>query len=271
MKLNALIITTFAIAFAHAQEKGVDPFVAKAVTPEAIINPLTSDEAEDSESSTPVNLSVCYENFSLPLAQAAALQREGLTGAQLYAKVIAAVGEDSVRQETFCLMVVKSNQKSSNEIGSELIYPTEFEPGKLSDAVTTGVLGTNKDGNSTPAGPLPVPGPVAIARTPATPTTFETRNVGFTFEIVPTLVNHRDIGLISVVEHVDLAGRSSWGQEFSLAEMPNFEVRRINTAVMLKVNEPFLLGTINRPPDSALDSDSANRAWFAFVTAKLAK
>jgi hypothetical protein len=271
MKLHTLLITTFAIAFANAQDKGADPFVAGKAAVGATVAPQVSGGAEDSESSAPVNMSFCYEDFSLPLAQAAALQREGLTGGQLYAKVISAAGKDSVRQETFCVLTTKSGQKSTNENVSELIYPTEFEEPQLSDAVTAGVQGTDKDGRATPAGPLPVPGPVAIARTPATPSAFETRNLGFTFEMEPTFSDHQYIDLRTVVEHVDFAGRSAWGQEFSTIEMPNFEAHRMNIAVMLKVGEPFCIGTINRPPVSTLDPDSANRVWFAFITAKVAK
>jgi hypothetical protein len=271
MKLHTLLIATFAIAFANAQDKGADPFVDGKATVGNKVVPPAPFGAEDSESSDPVNMSFCYEDFSLPLAQAAALQREGLTGGQLYAKVIAAAGKDSVRQETFCVLTTKSGQKCTNETVSELIYPTAFEPAKLSDAVTTGVPGTDKDGKAIPAGPLPVLGPVAIARTPATPSAFETRNLGFTFMIEPMFSNHQYIDLRTLVEHVDFAGRSAWGQEFSTVEMPNFESHRINVAVMLKVGEPFLLGTINRPPVSTLDPDSANRVWFAFITAKLAK
>ena len=271
MKFHTLLITTFAIAFANAQDKGADPFVAGEAAPEATVVPQISGGAKDSESSGPLNMSFCYEDFSLPLAQAAALQREGLTGGQLYAKVIAAVGKDSVRQETFCLLTTKSQQKCTNENVSELIYPTVFEPAKLSDAITTGVPGTDKDGKATPAGPLPVLGPVAIARTPATPSAFETRNLGFTFEIEPMFSDRQYIDLRTAVEHVDFAGRSAWGQEFSTVEMPNFEAQRINIAVMLKVGQPFCIGTINRPPVSKEDPDSANRVWFAFITAKLAK
>lgn len=125
-------------------------------------------------------------------------------------------------------------------------------------------------GKAIPAGPLPVPGPVAIARTPATPAAFVTRNLGLTVEVEPLLVNDRRIDCRMVVEHVNFAGRSSWGQEFSTVETPNFELQRINTAVMVKINEPFLFGTISRPPVSKEDPDSANRVWFAFITAKLA-
>jgi hypothetical protein len=271
MKLHTLLIATFAIAFANAQDKGVDPFVAGKAAAEATLVPPAPFGAEDSEISAPMNMSFCYEDFSLPLAQAAALQREGLTGGQLYAKVIAAAGKDSVRQETFCVLTTKSGHKCTNENVSELIYPTEFEEPKLSNAVTTGVPGPDKDGKATPAGPLPVPGPVAIARTPATPNAFETRNLGFTFEIEPTFSDHQYIDLRTAVEHVDFAGRSAWGQEFSTIEMPNFEAHRMNIAIILKVGEPFCIGTINRPPVSTLDPDSVNRVWFAFITAKLAK
>jgi hypothetical protein len=271
MKIYTLLITTVTIAFANAQEKGADPFVVKVGSSPAPATISPSNPPEDEESSGPVNLSLCYEDFSLPLAQAAALQREGLPGAQLYAKVIAAVGKDSVRQETFCVLTTKSGQKSNNDNVSELIYPTEFEEPQLSNAVTTGITGNDKDGKATPAGPLPVSGPVAIARTPATPSAFETRNLGFTFEIEPTSIDQQHIDLRTVVEHVDFAGRSAWGQEFSTVEMPNFEAQRMNIAVMLKVGEPFCIGTINRPPVSTLDPDSANRVWFAFITAKLAK
>ena len=271
MKFHTLLITTFAIAFANAQDNGVNPFGPAAVGLE--ITPIheISGGAGDSENSAPVNMSFCYEDFSLPLAQAAALQREGLTGVQLYTKVIATVGKDSVRQETFCVLTTKSRQKCTSEMAREVMYPTEFQPAQLSDAVTTGVTGTDKDGKATPAGPLPVPGPVAIARTPASPDTFATRNVGFKFEMEPVFSDGEHIEFHTEVEHVDFAGRSAWGQEFSTVELPNFEAHRVNTAVTLKVDEPFLLGTINRPPGSKEDPDSANRVWFAFVTAKLVK
>jgi hypothetical protein len=264
MKIQTLLITTIAIAIANAQENGVDPFVAEMKIPEA--------EKQTCDIKDPVNISICYEDFSLPLAQAAALQREGLTNAEFYAKVIGAVGKDSVRQETFSMLRSKHGYKSTTENVSELMYPTEHEPAQLSNAVTTGVPGTDKDGKATAAGPLPVSGPVAIARTPSTPSAFETRNLGFTIEFDPVLSeDNKLVDLRLLPEHTTLVGRSSWGQEFNTVEMPTIENQRINTAVTLKVNEPFLLGTISRPPVSKEDPDSANRVWFAFITAKLAK
>ncbi len=270
MKFHTLLFTTFVIAFANAQDKEADPFVAGKNSPQTKTKVEVGKQATDLKGQ--LNISICYEDFSLPLAKAAALQRKGLTDTELYAALIGSAASDSVRQETFSVLRGKSQQKVTTENISEFIYPTEYEPAQLSNAVTTGVPGTDKDGKATAVGPLPVPGPVAIARTPANPTAFETRNLGFTLEAEPTLCEDNEfVNLRLTPEHVTMVGRSSWGQEFSTTESPNIEAQRINTAVMIKVNEPFMLGTISRPPVSKADPDSANRVWFAFITAKLTK
>ena len=276
MKFQTLLITTFAIAFANAQDKGADPFVAGKDSAQADAQSQNEAEARAQELAIDADgkpiISICYEDFSLPLAQAAALQREGLTDAAFYAAILAAVSKDSAHQESFVILRASSGYKATNEGISEMIYPTEYEAAQLSNAVTTGVPGTDKDGKPTPAGSLPVPGPVSIARTPATPTAFETRNLGFSLEIEPTLSgSKKSIDLRLVPEHVNFVGRTSWGQELSTTESPNFEAQRINTAVLVRLDEPFLLGTISRPPVSSKDPSSANRVWFAFVTAKLTK
>lgn len=261
MKLHTLLVTTFAIASLSAQKTGADPYVN---------NPKAPVEQPATEG--PVNLSVCYEDFSLPLSLAATLQREGPTDPVLYAKILAALGKDTVRQETFLVLGGKSGQKVNNESITEMIYPTEFEPPRVSNAVSTGVTGLNKEGKEIQAPIAPVPGPVGIARIPATPSAFETRNTGFTFEMEATLSDDlRMADLRLVPEHVTLVGHSKAGQEFSTTEMPIFESQRVNTSITTKVNEPFLLGTVSRPPVSKQDPDSANRVWFAFVTVTLVK
>jgi hypothetical protein len=261
MKIHTLLITTLAVATLGAQEKPADPYAKDKAEPAAQEAPSVS-----------TNVSVCYEDFSLPLAMAAAMQREQLTDAALYAKLVAAVGKDTVRQETFSMLRAISGQKATVENITEQIYPTEYQSPQVSNAVTTGVTGTDKDGKEIPANALPVPGPVAIARTPAMPSAFETRNTGFTLEIEPTLSdNGKEVDLRLVPDHVTLVGQSTAGQEFSTTEMPIFESQRINTTAKVKIGEPYLLGTLSRPPGSEQEEDSANRVWFGFVTAKIAK
>jgi hypothetical protein len=53
--------------------------------------------------------------------------------------------------------------------------------------------------------------------------------------------------------------------------MPDFDTQRIHTSSTLRLDQPFLLGTISRPPVSKVDPDSSNRVWYAFVTGTLAK
>ena len=65
-------------------------------------------------------------------------------------------------------VVTRSNQSSSIAIVREFIYPTEYEPPEVPNSV-----GTSTDGG------FPV--------TPATPTAFETKDVGMTLEVLPVV------------------------------------------------------------------------------------
>jgi hypothetical protein len=251
MKIQTLLIITFALSFANAQEQAADPYKAD------------DTQAEEASQCGCYAISICYEDFSLPLAMAAALQQEQLTDAELYAKVRASLGKDAdkdiVRQETFVVARAPSGQKASVEHVTEIIYPTEYAPANVFDAAAL-----------TPA--QPKPSSVCIPSAPAIPTAFETRNVGFTLEIEPTLSEAgKNVNLRLVPERVTLVGQSIAGQDISKTEMPIFEVQRINTSSRLKMNVPFMIGTMNLPANSKQDPDSAKRVWFAFVTATLSK
>lgn len=248
MKIQSILFSVFSLAVLQAQEAG------------------------------PKNISVCYETFSLPLAMAAKLQREQLADPELYERLVAAVEKETVRQETLTLLRCRSSQKATTESISEQIYPTEYEAAGVPGSVTVSATpSTAKDG------PAPVPDaekgknatdPTTFdgVRTPATPSAFDTRNTGVTLEFEPTLSDDEKLVDLRIVpEHNTMVGRSSYGQGVSITEMPVFETQRSNTAAAVRVNQPFLLSTMNRPPVSKVDPDSANRVWFAFVTVSLAK
>ena len=269
MKYKTLVVTAFAIASLHGQENPADPYrEAKAVA----AAPTPSGAGE------PKNISICYETFSLPLAVAAKIQREQLSDSDLYARIAAAVEKQAARQETFTVLRARSGQRATTESISEQIYPTEYEPPELPNSVGVSIVPPPvKDV------PTPVPdteklkdapdlGSLEGIKTPATPTAFETRNTGVTFEIEPTLAETEKILDLRIAPgHVALVGHTTSGQGLSLIEMPVFENQSVNTSVTLHINQPFLVGTINRPPNSKMDPDSANRVWFAFVTGTLAK
>lgn len=266
MKLKTLLIAGLTIISLHGQEQPADPFRAS----------KTADAP--ARSTVPANISICYEAFSLPLAMAAKLQRQQLGDSDLYKQLVAAVEKNTARQETFVLLRAKSGQKATTESISETIYPTEYAPPELPNSV--GVATSPPTVKDTPAPAQDAaklkdaPELVSMdgVKTPATPSKFETRNVGTTLEIEPTLGGDDKVLDVRLVpETVTLVGRSSWGQGLSTTEMPTFESQRLNMAFSAQVNQPFLLGTVSRPPVSKVDPDSANRVWFAFVTGTLAK
>ncbi len=269
MKYKTLIITAFTaftVSSLHGQEKKADPYRAGEPAPDT------------SEQQIPQNISICYETFSLPLAMAAKIQREQLSDSELYARILAAVEKEEARQESFTVLRSRSGQKATTESVSEQVYATEFEPPELPQSVGVSITPAEvKDA------PTPIPDPekmknaadlesFAGLKTPATPTAFEKRNVGNTFEIEPTLgEDNKILDLRLAPEHVTLVGQSTDGQGLSKTEMPIFEAQRISTSASFFVGQPFLLGTVSRPPNSKVDADSATRVWFAFVTATLAK
>lgn len=223
-------------------------------------------------------ITICYEDFSLPLATAARLQREQLPDSELYSLITSAVEKETAKQESFVILRGRSGEKVSSKGVCEELYPTEYEPAELPNSVGISISPPEVDNE-----PLPIPdseklknAPVIDSRynlrTPATPTAFLTRNTGLSIEAETTLgQDGKIVDLRIIPEHVNMVDRSSWGQEISTLDMPTFEAQVIQTSATVSINSPYLLGTMNRTPNSKVDPDSANRVWFAFVTVTLAK
>lgn len=256
-----LLAGILATAPLHAAAPGADPFVR---------NPAGEPVVEDF---TPKLVSVCYETFSLDLADAAAIYREKLSDTKLYAELTARVAKGQAKQETFTVIRARSGEKAIVESISEMIYPTEYEHG---NGPTPSRPKSPPPQEGKPA-PAPAPAPTTNFKAPAAPagyfaptlpTSFETRNVGITVEIEPTIgMGDQIIDLRFLPDVVTFAERSKWGQGVSETEMPNFETQRLTTAVTLITGQPALVGTPSRPPVSKVDADAAKRVWFAFVTA----
>ncbi len=221
---------------------------------------------QQQEDWVPRHLSVCVEYFSLDLADAALLQRTVTDDAKLYAEILARVSKGTATQEYFGIVCARSGERATVENVSEFIYPTEysfFEEG-----------GENRQ--APPAKSPPVP-PSAAANAPASPgkllgTSFETRNLGFTLEIEPTLGQNDDrIDLRISPQIVTLVERSKWGKGNLEVEMPEFESQRLTLALTLRPRVPMLMGTPSRPPVSKVDPASAKKVWFSFVTVSVIK
>ncbi|MCP5534900.1 MAG: hypothetical protein H7A51_01565 [Akkermansiaceae bacterium] len=105
--------------------------------------------------------------------------------------------------------ISRSGERSKIEIIREFIYPTEYEPPELPNSVGGGGLIDPISGEFGEA-------PVATAVTPAHPTAFETRNVGVTLEVEPTVgADRKFIELSLRPEMVEFEGFINYGTPIS--------------------------------------------------------
>ena len=96
--------------------------------------------------------------------------------------------------------ISRSGERSKIEIIREFIYPTEYEPPEIAGGADNGNNNNNNNGG----------GQAAV--TPAHPVAFETRNVGITLEVEPTVgPNKKFIELSLIPEMVEFAGFVNYG------------------------------------------------------------
>lgn len=128
------------------------------------------------------------------------------------------------------LAIAKSGQRAKSESIHEFIYPTEYEPPEFPTIVPD-------DGQAQP---------IAPDWSPATPTAFETRNIGSILEIEPTLsFDSSTIDLRFSPELIYYTGNEIWtevtrDEDTYQIQMPNFYTIRITTGVTLITGQPLL-------------------------------
>ena len=146
-------------------------------------------------------------------------------------------------------ITARSGQKATIEVIREFIYPTEYEPPELPSS------GGGGDGSTTV---------IAIA-TPATPTAFETKNLGVTLEIEPTIgENDFVIDLRFLPEIVEFEGFINYGSPIlspgtdifgnavssviteNRIEMPVFSKRSVNTSLTIYDGYTVAVGGLMR-------------------------
>lgn len=140
------------------------------------------------------------------------------------------------------IIVCKSGQKATTESIHEVIYPTEYEPMTMPQ--------TSKKSDE-PMGTRDV-----ICNSPATPTAFDTRNVGSTLEVEPTISgDNRMTDLRFVPEFVWYNGNVVWHEGKDLAgnpfkiSMPDFYCARLNTSITCIDGQYTFAGALS-PKDS---------------------
>lgn len=149
------------------------------------------------------------------------------------------------------IAIARSGQKATTESIHEFIYPTEYEPAILPKSPDQKIEAAKEKGV------YPV--------TPGQPTAFETRNVGCTLEIEPTIgVDDRTIDLRFVPELIWHTGNTVWhegkypsGSPFKV-QMPDFYTLRLNTALMT-INGQYTLAGVVSPKNEKGDTDMTRK------------
>jgi hypothetical protein len=258
-------------------KKSIRPFhalllagILSAATAPAADDPFVRAPGEEvpEGDDNPKFVSICFETFSVSLAEAVALYHGQPNDIALYKEVTSRVAKGKAKQEAFVVVRARSGERAMLKNTSEFSYPVSYLPAA-------------NPGGKQSSPPTPKPNTPASAPAPATPTTpptsalpfpteFKTRDVGLTLVIEPVIgQNDRIIDLRIEPVLVTLADRAKWGQGDSATETPVFETQSVATANTMLDGQTQLLGTMSRPPESKVDAESADRIWFAFVTPKV--
>lgn len=170
-------------------------------------------------------------------------------------------GKASILETMLC--TARSGEKATSESIEEYIYPTEYEPAELPNEIH---FADKEDAEA-----------AKLTRrdfaTGPTPTAFETRNLGSTLEIEPTLgMDNRIIDLRFLPEITYHVGNETWaewkGQHGnSPIQMPKFYKIAINTSVTLATGRPMLVAAVS-PKDEDGNPDFT-RKLMVFVKANV--
>ena len=139
------------------------------------------------------------------------------------------------------LAIAKSGQKATTESIEELIYPTEYEPASMPDQVQ---FKTKEEADKAKVNPHDL----AIGPCPSA---WETRNVGSTLEIEPTMSD--DLKTIElrfvpeIVYHVGNTVWAEWKDQYGNkpVQMPTFYTVRVNTSVVLDVGQYLMVAALS--------------------------
>lgn len=148
------------------------------------------------------------------------------------------------------LCIAKSGHKATTESIEEMIYPTEYEPAQMPEKPEAK---TKEEADKTKAEPRDfATGPIPCA--------WETRHVGSTLEIEPTLLDdNTTIDLRFVPEIVYHAGNTVWAEWKDAhgnapVQMPTFYTVRLNTSVNLGVGQYLMVAALSpKNKDGATD------------------
>ncbi|MDP4625667.1 MAG: hypothetical protein NWT08_11080 [Akkermansiaceae bacterium] len=156
-------------------------------------------------------------------------------------KVQDMVDEDKAKVIDTQMAIARSGHKALSQSRSEYIYPTEYEPFEFD---VKSLEKSEKDKSLT------------LRFGPATPTAFETRNLGGCLEIEPTLSDDAQVVDLRLLPELTWhTGETVWSEfkdglgNIHKISMPEFYTLEVNTAVTMIAGQYCLIG-ITSPKDA---------------------
>jgi hypothetical protein len=205
----------------------------------------------------PKNIRVCVQLIEVPHpVLTELLAGPNTSGPALHDQALALAKDGTVKLLETSVVTCHHGQKASVESIRELIYPTEYEPSVLISEL----------------GQTPPP-PEKPRLRPDSVTAWETRNVGTTLEIEPSLPADTNlIDLRFVPEIVQLVRMNTfmeyvdeWGD--ASVRMPVLETSRLNTSVSLMPGQFEMVGAITPKPNTP--GPAVTRKLLVFVRADI--
>ncbi len=194
------------------------------------------------------------------------------------------VADHQGRLEHAMAVSAEQNRRAQNSEGSELRYPTEFEPHSLTDPVIDWTETSRTEDRPSSGGAIASPpdaNRVAIREAttrhaatgkpvpnPGYPTAFETRDLGYKVEQELKLNPARTAGDLSaaitfvanrgIIQHDGAVNRQ--------IEQPLFEQRVLKTVALAAPGRHILLGTLNPPGANGVNGRKDSGAvWLCFA------
>ncbi len=258
-------------------------------------------------------VSLKFEVFSAPqlTARKAVIKNPNQTDLHKWLTAQAADAQSGIKLENLMLLTTLSGQRAKIAAAIEFPHPVDFDPPQVPSADNSGAVAPAQTAAPAPTAvtmpptpPVPTPNPptpptppsgnqgdpgiLGLASTggdgwkppfpyiPATPTSFEVTNLGWSIEVEAVISEDgKWVDLQAAPEFDSFVRWITWDKHGEI-EQPVFSVQRFIPSITCRDGQPMLCGTMNPArntgvafPEEQGKAPQPPRVWLAFVTANI--
>ncbi|MCW1925780.1 hypothetical protein OKA05_24695 [Luteolibacter arcticus] len=259
MKFTLLLVPLLTLSLSAQEKKVPPPFEEKPSNVEATEGEEAADpfDPDAFDGNSPAMVQVQVEYIEMPhetLTDLLFMKRPTKSDAtELRKEVQTLVKAGDAKVLETQILTGRSSEKCLVESINEQIYPTEAVPPKLPESVTVPDKPAGLSPDNIKAVAALISGPI--------PTSFETRNVGSTMDVEPTIGSDpKYIDLRLAPELVWRNGNTTWYERkdalgnVAKIELPDFYTIRLTTALTVTSGSYVLAGVVSpKAKDGSID------------------